>query len=316
MFLGARGAPTCGLRSLDGFCLYRLRRCYIRRAFRRSLSASCLPRHLPHPRGSRARVTCAARASLRSRGIHSLRGDTFRRKSPKPFCPIVAPHPNALARWGGVPCMHPGHAGTARPLGGAEVHWTSAKTPPLPRSARGFFDSTFPLRHPAPRKSPGHTSLYARSPLRGPPVYCEKRAPPGRAPYGPCPRRPAVLGATQGATPNLKTKNPKPVFEGFDVLVLTFPPFRRAEHRRPGRIRPAWHYHAGRAWDARVGRRTGMCCRPTPPRPRSAGGFAPEGRRFFGYFLVATRKYPARGAGTAIKKPSPPAIPVQFSIPV
>ena len=94
-----------------------------------------------------------------------------------------------------------------------------------PRSA-GVFDSTFPLRHPAPRKVQGiPSSLRAPRCARGPglafpgepvrrlrrltpvcplvalrlaPVLRKNRAPPGRRPHdipcGPDPRRPAVLG--------------------------------------------------------------------------------------------------------------------------
>jgi hypothetical protein len=48
-------------------------------------------------------------------------------------------------------------------------------------------------------------------------------------------------------------------------------PLSRTEHRRAARIRPAWNYHAGRAREARVGRRTGSPVGQPPCRPRSGG---------------------------------------------
>jgi len=71
--------------------------------------------------------------------------------------------------------------------------------------------------------------------------------------------------------------NPKPKALVAWIFVLVVKaidvtrPFWPAEHRRAARMRPAWVYHAGRAWEARVGRRTGCPVGQPPRRPRSAG---------------------------------------------
>ena len=81
-------------------------------------------------------------------------------------------------------------------------------------------------------------------------------------PCGPCPRRPPVLGATQGAgtpTPgkSIETQTSKPLRTL--TLGCFLPPFRRAEHRRPRRNRPDRGAYGMRALAA--GQES---CRPTP----------------------------------------------------
>ncbi len=76
----------------------------------------------------------------------------------------------------------------------------------------------------------------------------------------------------KGRTPNLKNqeqkpggKKPKASRFGFIVKAIDVTrPFWPAEHRRAGRRRPAWIYHAGRAREARVFRSTRTYCRKTP----------------------------------------------------
>ena len=131
-------------------------------------------------------------------------------------------------------------------------------------------------------------------------------------PCGPDPRRPAVLGATQGATPkpkpqtpNLKPSRSSDVALRFDVFL----PARRASHRprrkRPDRGAPGvkrikarvrwtltplnglategkpWAFtreQGERSVKARVGRRTGKSCRANPRLDREAQGSAPVAR--------------------------------------
>ena len=135
-------------------------------------------------------------------------------------------------------------------------------------------------------------------------LSCEKRAHPMRAPQDGTLR--ASSSPTCGARcdsrdgEHLNQAHPsKPKTQhledsdvgGVDVPTL---PARRASQAETEQARQ------GRVREARVGRRTGVLSANPRLGREAQGGFAPEGKRFFGYFLVATRKYPARGAGTAI----------------
>jgi len=136
-------------------------------------------------------------------------------------------------------------------------------------------------------------------------LYCEKRAPPGRAPQGKALR--AVSSPTCGARcdsrggEHLNQENPSKSNtqnpEDSDVGVLTYPPFRRAEHRRPRRSRPDRGAPGRRALAA--GQES---CRPTPVSAEKHRGSRAGGACFLlGTFLCTSKeKYPARGAGTAI----------------